>query len=73
MPMLSPQKVEAYQQKTFRLKPADRLKNVEAAVDFVDERDFVFFWPISGVTLPSLWAAVAGNRPVADAMTIRGT
>ena len=67
MPRLSPDKLETYQHKTFRLKSADRLKNVEAAIDFVEERDFVFFWPISGVILPNLWAAVAGDRPVADA------
>ena len=34
------------------------------AVDFVNQRGFVYFWPIKGVTLPSLWAAVAGERPV---------
>jgi hypothetical protein len=34
---------------------------------FVNKRSFVFFWPISGIDLTSLWAAVAGDRPVADA------
>lgn len=34
---------------------------------FVNERGFVYFWPITGVTFPSLWSAVAGDRPVADA------
>lgn len=33
---------------------------------FVEERGFVYFWPIKGVEMPSLWAAVAGERPVAD-------
>ena len=33
----------------------------------MDQRGFVFFWPIKGVELPSLWTAVAGDRPVADA------
>jgi hypothetical protein len=32
----------------------------------VNERGFIYFWPISGVDLPSLWTAVAGDRPVAD-------
>ena len=36
-------------------------------MQFVNERGFVYFWPITGVTFPSLWAAVAGERPVADA------
>ena len=63
---LDPQKLEAHHKKTFRLAAADRLKDVESAVDFVHERNFIFFWPITGITLPSLWAAVAGDRPVAD-------
>jgi hypothetical protein len=37
------------------------------AADFVKKRGFVYFWPIKGITLPSLWAAVAGDRSVADA------
>jgi hypothetical protein len=35
-------------------------------VSFVRERGFITFWPIQGVDLPSLWAAVAGDRPVAE-------
>jgi hypothetical protein len=34
---------------------------------FVDRRGFVFLWPINTVDLPSLWTAVAGDRPVAAA------
>jgi len=41
-----------------------RLTNPEQAVAFVNEVGFCFFWPIEGVELPSLWAAVAGDRPV---------
>ncbi len=26
----------------------------------------MYFWPIKGIDLPSLWTAVAGDRPVAD-------
>jgi hypothetical protein len=44
-----------------------KIKTKEQAIDFVNTRGFIFFWPISGVTLPSLWAAAAGDRPVADA------
>ena len=36
------------------------------AAKFVGQRGFVYLWPIKGVDLPSLWTAVAGNRPVAD-------
>jgi hypothetical protein len=33
---------------------------------FVKQRGFMF-WPIKNIHLPSLWTAVAGDRPVADA------
>jgi hypothetical protein len=36
-------------------------------VAYVRERGFVYFWPIKDITLPSLWTAAAGDRPVADA------
>ena len=32
----------------------------------MNERGFVYFWPIKGIELPSLWIAVAGSRVVAD-------
>lgn len=59
--------VQAYRQQTFRLKPDIRVRTKEQAVQFVQERGYVFFWPIRGFVLPSLWSAVAGDRPVADA------
>ncbi|MBL8055089.1 MAG: hypothetical protein JNK29_00250, partial [Anaerolineales bacterium] len=55
----------AYRARTFHL--ARPLGTPEAAVRFVNERGFAYFWPIKGADLPSLWAAVAGDRPVADA------
>jgi len=36
------------------------------ALTFVNKRGFVYFWPIKGIDLPSLWTARAGDRPVAD-------
>ena len=42
------------------------LKTVEQAIGFVEERGFIFFWPIKGIEFPSLWTAVAGDRPVAS-------
>lgn len=39
--------------------------NVEQAIEFVRARGFVFFWPTKGIEFPSLWSAVAGDRPVA--------
>jgi hypothetical protein len=67
MARLPKTKLAAYRARTFRLTPALRLRSADDAVRYVNERGFVYFWPISGVTLPSLWAAVAGDRPVADA------
>ncbi len=49
------------------LPPPEADQTKEQAVEFVNERGFICFWPVSGITLPSLWAAVAGDRPVADA------
>ncbi len=49
------------------LIPASRLKNPEQAVDFVNQRGFIFFWPLKPIRFPSLWTAAAGDRPVADA------
>jgi hypothetical protein len=60
------QSVQNYRSRTFRILPGSRLKTQDEAVRFVEERGFVYFWPIKGIDLPSLWAAVAGNRPVAD-------
>ncbi len=59
--------LEIYRRGTFRLEPERKLRDAEDAVAFVRERGFVYFWPIKGVLFPSLWAAVAGDRPVADA------
>jgi hypothetical protein len=41
-----------------------RLSDVEQAINFVNERGFVYFWPIKGIVLPTLWVATAGERPV---------
>lgn len=59
--------LKAYRARTFRLAPGRRLRSDADAIRFVNERGFVYFWPIRGVDLPSLWTAVAGDRPVADA------
>jgi hypothetical protein len=66
MLVLSASQLKAYRSHTYHLKPALRLKNANDALAFVNERGFAYFWPIRGVEMPSLWAAVAGNRPVAD-------
>jgi hypothetical protein len=56
----------SYRSKTFRTGPGLRLRSAEQAVDYVNERGFVLFWPAKEVMMPSLWVAVAGDRPVPD-------
>ena len=59
--------IRSYRARTFGLLPGRRLTSQEEAITYVNERGFIFFWPITGVTLPNLWTATSGNRPVADA------
>jgi hypothetical protein len=66
MMSLDLQYLAAHRAQTYRLHPGARLTSPEAALDFVNERGFVFFWPVRGIELPSLWTAAAGDRPVAD-------
>ena len=64
MPTLSPDRLAAYRAETYQLRSDLRVLTREQAVDFVNRRGFVHFWPVKGVILPSLWAAAAGDRPV---------
>ena len=66
MQELSPERLADFRAGAFHILPGQHLGNLAEAVDFVNARGFVFFWPVKGHTLPSLWAAVAGDRPVAD-------
>jgi hypothetical protein len=66
MPTLNLERLQAQRARTFRLLPATRLTTAAQAADFVNERGFVYFWPIKGIDLPSLWVATAGDRPVPD-------
>ncbi|HPH96416.1 MAG TPA: crosslink repair DNA glycosylase YcaQ family protein [Anaerolineaceae bacterium] len=63
---IQPALLEAFRQRSFRTLPGLRLKTRDEAVAYINERGFIAFWPITGITLPSLWAAVAGDRPVPD-------
>jgi hypothetical protein len=65
--MIDLDRLGSHRSRTFRLLPHLRLAGPEAAVDFVNERGFIYFWPIKDVILPTLWGAVAGDRPVPDA------
>lgn len=63
-PQISQAALQDYRRRTYRLDAP--LRSEADALAFVEQRGFVFFWPIKDVELPSLWTAVAGNRPVAD-------
>ncbi len=67
MPLLDLKKLTTYRARSFGLPPEPRLSSPEAARKFVNRRGFIYFWPIKGIDMPSLWTAVAGDRPVADA------
>jgi len=54
-------RLRAYRRKTYR---PGAIRTKAEAIAFVRKRGFVYFWPIQGVELPSLWVAVAGDRPV---------
>jgi hypothetical protein len=66
MPQLDLKKLNSHRAQTYRLRPASRLTSPRAALEYVNRRGFIYFWPIKGIELPSLWTAVAGNRVVAD-------
>ena len=66
MTQIDLKKLQAHRTRTFSLPPAKRLSSPAQALTFVNQRGFVYFWPIKDIDLPSLWTAVAGNRPVAD-------
>jgi len=62
--ILDPEKLAAYRRETFNLDPERWLRSPEQAVEFVNRRGFVFFWPIKNTVLPSLWKATVGDREV---------
>jgi hypothetical protein len=66
MPLFSPAALQAYRAETYNTLPGKHLASADEAVEFVNRRGFTFFWAIKGLTLPSLWVAAAGDRPVPD-------
>jgi hypothetical protein len=55
-----------YRSKTYRTQAGCRIASLDEAVEFVNQRGFIFFWPVKGAEAPSLWNAAAGDRPVPD-------
>jgi hypothetical protein len=66
MPAIDLNKLNAFRARTFNISHTTRLTTPAQALDFVNARGFVYFWPIKGIVLPSLWVATAGDRPVPD-------
>jgi hypothetical protein len=64
MSTLDLDKLKAHRARTFNLPPYTKLTSPAQALDYVNERSFIYFWPIKGIDFPSLWTAVAGDRPV---------
>jgi hypothetical protein len=65
--MLTLERLQEYRAETYRTSDGLRVKTKEEAIAHVDDRGYVMFWPIKGIEMPSLWVAVAGDRPVGDA------
>ena len=66
MPIINLTKLQTHRTRTFNLPPAKRLSSPAQALTFVNKRGFIYFWTIKGIDMPSLWTAVAGDRPVAN-------
>lgn len=61
---ISTELIHTHRIHTYRLNPDMRLKSLKEAVDYINERGIISFWPIKGRHIPSLWTATAGDRPV---------
>lgn len=66
MPEISLEKIKQYRTQIYRSTPELSVKTADEAVEYVNRRGFIFFWPIKGFEMPSLWVAAAGDRPVPD-------
>jgi len=66
MQTLTPARLKEYRTLTYYTHSGLQLHSVADAVAFVNQRGFIFFWPVKNVVLPSLWAAAAGDRAVPD-------
>ena len=62
--MITQRRIQEYRADTFGINPKYRVRTKEDAIDYVNRLGFIFFWPIQGIVLPSLWVAACGDRPV---------
>jgi hypothetical protein len=66
MSRLDLRKFDSHRKRTYRLSLLSRVRSARAALEFINERGFIYFWPIKGIDLPSLWTAAAGSWIVSD-------
>lgn len=66
MNQISRESLQHYRDSTFYLTASRKVNSSQEALHFINERGYIFFWPVKGVDFPSLWSAHAGDRPVAD-------
>lgn len=66
LPELPLEFIRSYREETYCLRQDLRISKKPEAIQWVNQRGFVYFWPIKDIELPSLWVANAGNRPVGD-------
>jgi hypothetical protein len=66
MQTISKQSLLDFRKRTYRISTRGVLHSPQEALGFIQERGFIFFWPVKGIDMPSLWVAAAGERPVPD-------
>jgi hypothetical protein len=62
--MITFSRIQEYRSDTFGIDPKHRVRSKEEAIQYVNRLGYIYFWPITGIILPSLWVAVSGDRPV---------
>jgi hypothetical protein len=61
MKAIPERQIEVLRAHSYHRTKTRRVQTQDAAVQFVNEMGFCFFWPIQGVELPNLFQAIAGQ------------
>jgi hypothetical protein len=61
MKAITERQIELLRAHIYHRTKTRRVQTPEAAVQFVNEMGFCFFWPIAGIELPNLFHAIAGK------------
>ena len=62
MPQISSTSLNHYRAQTFKTAPGMHLAGIDDAVQYVNERSFIFFWPFKGIGISQLVDG-GGRRP----------